>query len=95
MIKSSPNLDDIKLQKNTDSEDNLLSVTGAMYLKNVKHPVRISEYLKECEQDTEYWRKYPVRMLQNEAIKQCARYALGSVGLFFMKKMKLFIKKKV
>ncbi|MEL6093965.1 recombinase RecT [Bartonella schoenbuchensis] len=82
MIKSSPNLDDIRLQKNTDNEDNLLSVTCFIYLKNDSDPFEVTEYLKECKQDTEHWRKYPVRMLQNEAIKQCTRYTLDSVGLF-------------
>ncbi|AQX31094.1 recombinase RecT [Bartonella schoenbuchensis] len=92
MIKSSPNLYDIKLQKNTDNEDNLLSVTCAMYLKGIKYPIRISEYLKECKQDTEHWRKYPARMLQNEAIKQCARLALDSVGPFFYEEDEAFYK---
>lgn len=42
----------------------------------------ITEYMHECERDTEPWKKWPARMLRHKALIQCARVAFGLSGIY-------------
>jgi hypothetical protein len=44
-------------------------------------PISTTEYLEECQMNTDVWRKYPRRMLRHKATIQCGRYAFGISGI--------------
>jgi len=58
-----------------------LAVTCAIHRKDRSRPVRVTEYLTECQRDTDPWKKSPARMLRHKALIQCARVAFGFAGL--------------
>ncbi|WP_208431755.1 recombinase RecT [Bartonella schoenbuchensis] len=82
LIHSHPNFDGIKFKKERDNEGKIISYECAIYLKNIKYPIEISEEMEECRRDTEPWRKYPIRMLLYKAIIQCARLAFGFPDIY-------------
>lgn len=51
--------------------------TCKMYHKNRSRPTEVTEYLSECTQNTEPWKKWPKRMLRHKSYIQCARLAFG------------------
>ena len=67
----------IKLDENFDKNGNLESVTCQIYKKGWEHPVSVTEYFKECNQNNQVWKQYPTRMLRHKALIQCARVAFG------------------
>ncbi|AQX20182.1 RecT family protein [Bartonella sp. WD16.2] len=77
IIRSHPNFNRMKLKKERDNEGKVIVYECAIYLKNIKYPIEISEEMEECRCDTEHWRKSSSRMLCYKAITQCARYAFG------------------
>ncbi|WP_343358231.1 recombinase RecT [Bartonella schoenbuchensis] len=82
IIRSRPNFNGMKLKKERDNEGKVIAYECAIYLKNIKYPIEISEEMEECKRDTEHWRKYPIRMLRHKAITQCARYAFGLPNIY-------------
>ena len=72
---------------NLDGFGNLISITGIMRVW-VSEPggefyeVEVTEYLEECQRDTEPWKKWPRRMLRNKTYNQTARMAFGFSGLY-------------
>jgi hypothetical protein len=42
----------------------------------------VTEYLSECAQNTDVWKKYPFRMLRHKALIQCSRIAFGFSGIY-------------
>lgn len=67
----------IRLDENFDKNGNLESVTCHIYKKGWEHPVSVTEYFKECNQNNQVWKQYPTRMLRHKALIQCARVAFG------------------
>jgi phage recombination protein Bet len=57
------------------------SCTCTIYIKNRQHPVRITEFYKECVRSTEPWKQMPRRMLRHKALKEAARVAFGFSGV--------------
>src|SRR4029077_6041988 len=57
------------------------SCTCTIYIKNRQHPVRITEFYKECVRSTEPWKQMPRRMLRHKALKEAARVAFGFSGI--------------
>lgn len=47
-----------------------------------KRIVEVTEYLAECQRNTEPWQKWPYRMLRHKAYIQCARLAFGLSGIY-------------
>jgi hypothetical protein len=43
--------------------------------------VEVTEYLAECRQGTDPWKKWPARMLRHKAAIQAIRYAFGFSGI--------------
>lgn len=64
-----------------DPQGNLSAVTVKVYRKDRAHSVEVTEYLAECRQGTEPWRKWPSRMLRHKAVIQALRYAFGFSGI--------------
>lgn len=61
--------------------ENLIAVTCRIFKKNCRHPVEVTEYMKECYRPTETWRQWPTRMLRHKATMQAGRYAFGISGI--------------
>jgi phage recombination protein Bet len=57
------------------------SCTCTIYIKNRSHPVRVTEFYKECFRATEPWKQMPRRMLRHKALKEAARVAFGFSGI--------------
>jgi phage recombination protein Bet len=57
------------------------SCTCVIYIKDRSHPVRITEFYKECFRSTEPWKQMPRRMLRHKALKEAARVAFGFSGI--------------
>ena len=53
-----------------------------IYRKDRAHPTKVREHLAECWRDTGPWQSHPARMLRHKAFMQCARIALGFVGIY-------------
>lgn len=72
----------VELIENENEAGELVSVTAKFYLKDIEHPVVITEYLVECKRETDTWKKYPRRMLRNKSYIQGARLAFGLSGIY-------------
>jgi phage recombination protein Bet len=59
----------------------LLAITAQVHRKDRSHPVEVTEYLAECKQGTDPWKKWPARMLRHKAAIQAIRYAFGFSGI--------------
>lgn len=59
----------------------LISVTCQIFRKSMNRPISCTEYLEECQMNTDVWRKYPRRMLRHKATIQTGRYAFGISGI--------------
>ena len=82
IMKRNPEYDGISLVENNDDSGQVESITCSIYLKNSAHPVVITEYMEECKQDKDTWRKWPRRMLRHKALIQGARIAFGFSGFY-------------
>lgn len=54
-----------------------LACTVTLYRKDIGRPVKVTEYLSECQRNTDPWRSYPRRMLRHKALIQAGRIAFG------------------
>jgi len=88
IINSHPAFDGMAFEDGFDQEGNLKSVTCRIFRTDRKHSIEVTEYLSECQGDTEDkyknktpWGKFPARMLRHKATIQCARYAFGFSGI--------------
>jgi len=59
----------------------LNAITCRIYRKDRTHPTAVTEYMDECQQDTNTWKRWPARMLRHKAAIQAARYAFGFSGI--------------
>ena len=60
-----------------DEKGTLVAVTCKMYRKDWRVAGEATEYLVECQGQTDPWKKWPHRMLRNKAYIQCARMTFG------------------
>lgn len=61
-------------------EDN--SCTCTIYRKDRTRPTVVTEYLSECQRNTQPWKSHPKRMLRHKAMIQGARLAFGFTGIY-------------
>ncbi len=81
MLIRQDGFDGIKFAFTDDNEGNVHSCTATIYVKGRSHPVEITEYLAECNRNTEPWKNMPRRMLRNRTLCQASRVAFGFSGL--------------
>lgn len=81
LINSHPQCDGFEFTDTVDESGDLVSITCAMHRKDRGHPATATEYMAECERDTDTWKKMPRRMLRHKALIQAARYAFGFAGI--------------
>lgn len=80
LINSHPQFDGMEFE-DAFQDGKLFSVTCRMYRKDRSRPVCVTEYMSECERNTDTWRKWPARMLRHKAAIQAARYAFSFSGI--------------
>lgn len=80
IINSHPDFDGMEFVDRVDNGA-LVAVTCRIYRKDRKHPVEVTEYMAECQRNTDPWKQWPARMLRHKATIQAARYAFGFSGI--------------
>lgn len=58
------------------------SCTCIIHRKDRSHPIKVTEYKSECDRKSGPWASHPKRMLRHKALIQCARLAMGYVGIY-------------
>lgn len=81
IINEHPQFDGMEFNDNIDG-GKLASITCRMFRKDRSKPTEVTEYMAECAQTTDPWKKYPARMLRHKATIQAARYAFGMAGIY-------------
>lgn len=77
-----PQFDGMEFSDLFNDDGKLCAITCRIYRRDRNHPTEVTEYLDECQRDTDIWKKYPARMLRHKATIQCARYAFGFAGIY-------------
>jgi hypothetical protein len=81
MANNHPAYDGITFVDRLADDGQLVAITAQVHRKDRSHPVEVTEYLAECRQTTEPWKKWPARMLRHKAAIQAIRYAFGFSGI--------------
>lgn len=77
IINSHPQFDGMDFEQDDES------CTCIIYRKDRSHPVKVTEWMSECNRDgVGPWKSHPRRMLRHKATIQCARLAFGFTGIF-------------
>lgn len=77
-----PQFDGMEFVDDHGADGKLIATTCVIYRKDRKHPIRVTEYLDECEKGGgSVWKTHPRRMLRHRALTQAARYAFGFAGI--------------
>jgi phage recombination protein Bet len=81
MANSHAAYDGITFVDRLSDDGQLVAITAQVHRKDRSHPVEVTEYLAECRQGTDPWKKWPARMLRHKAAIQAIRYAFGFSGI--------------
>lgn len=81
MLVNQPDFDGIEFEFENDEAGNPVSCTATIHVKNRSHPVKITEYMVECQRATDPWKNMPRRMLRNRTLCQASRVAFGFSGV--------------
>lgn len=81
IMNDHPQYDGIEFEDLADEKGNLLAIEAVIWRKDRTRPTRLKEYLAECVENTDPWRKKPARMLRHKSLIQCARVAFGFSGI--------------
>lgn len=73
--------DGITFVDRLSDDGQLVAITAQVHRKDRSHPAEVTEYLAECRQNTDPWKKWPARMLRHKATIQAIRYAFGFSGI--------------
>lgn len=87
IINQHPMMDGIEFDEHfTDGQspatDVPYAITCRIYRKDRKHFIAVTEYLVECNKNTDPWKNWPRRMLRHKSLIQCARVAFGFSGIY-------------
>lgn len=80
IINSHPQLNGIEFDDHVEA-GKVTAITCRLWRKDREKPVVVTEYLAECQRQTDPWKQWPRRMLRHKALIQCARYAFGFAGI--------------
>jgi phage recombination protein Bet len=81
MANSHAAYDGITFVDRLGDDGQLVAITAQVHRKDRSHPVEVTEYLAECRQPTDPWKRWPARMLRHKAAIQAIRYAFGFSGI--------------
>lgn len=79
MVNDHPQFDGVEFAE-TIANGKLEAITATIHRKDRQRPCSVTEYLAECQRNTEPWKTQPRRMLRHRAFIQCARIAFGMSG---------------
>lgn len=83
IINSNPDYESMTFAEGPPSENNIPEwIQCTIHLRNRSAPMVIKEWFVECVRETGPWKSHPRRMLRHKAMIQCARLALGFVGIY-------------
>lgn len=82
IMNSHPEFDGIEFNDLPNEKGQLMAIEAVIYRRDRSRPIKVIEYLSECERPTDPWKKSPARMLRHRALIQCARYAFGFSGIY-------------
>ena len=82
LMNKHPQLDGIEYEDHRNETGGIEAITCTVHRKDREHPTRVTEYLAECNMNTEPWKKWPTRMLRHKATIQAARLAFGFSGIY-------------
>ena len=77
IMNEHPQFDGIEF---TFVDDN--SCTCTIYRKDRNRPIVVTEYMNECQRNTQPWKYHPKRMLRHKTMIQAARLAFGFTGIY-------------
>lgn len=77
IMNEHPQFDGIEF---TFLDDN--SCTCTIYRKDRNRPIVVTEYMSECQRNTQPWKSHPKRMLRHKTMIQAARLAFGFTGIY-------------
>jgi phage recombination protein Bet len=80
MMNRHPQFDGIDFETVLDG-GKIVSTTAIVYRKDRTRPVRVTEYMAECQRQTDPWKQSPSRMLRHRALIQGVRVAFGFAGV--------------
>ena len=76
IINNHPQFDGMEFEQGEDD------CTCIIYRKDRNRPIKVTEYMSECNRRTGPWQSHPRRMLRHKAMIQCARLAFGYGGIY-------------
>ena len=76
IINEHPQFDGLEFEQDDES------CTCIIHRKDRSHPIKVTEWRSECDRKQGPWASHPKRMLRHKALIQCARLAMGYVGIF-------------
>jgi hypothetical protein len=80
MVNDHPQMDGVEFEAHNDANGQLEAMTCTIWRKDRSRPIRVTEYLAECQRNTEPW-KMKNRMLRHKTLMQCSRVAFGFSGV--------------
>tara|TARA_R100001244_G_scaffold95933_3_gene71946 strand:+ start:567 stop:1235 length:669 start_codon:yes stop_codon:yes gene_type:complete len=80
IMNSHPKFDGIHFNTTIDEEGAPVSIACTIWVKGREKPTVITEFMSECQRNTEPWNQYPHRMLRWKALAQGVRTAFGFAG---------------
>jgi phage recombination protein Bet len=82
MLLRQERYDGKKFTFEVDGEGRPISCTATIFVKGRDHAEEITEYLVECQRNTDNWKNMPFRMLRNRTLCQASRMAFGFSGVY-------------
>ena len=76
-----PDHDAIESEEIRDDAGALVAVRARVWKKGSERATTATEYLSECQRNTDPWRQWPTRMLTNKAMIQAIRRAYAVSGI--------------
>lgn len=83
IVNSNPDFESMTFVDGPLNENNIPEwIECTIHLRNRRAPMVIKEWFAECAREVGPWKSHPRRMLRHKAMIQCARLALGFVGIY-------------
>lgn len=81
MMNRHPQFDGYEHNDIFDEAGNFEAVETVIYRRDRTRPIKVTEYLDECQRNTQPWRDMPRRMLRHKSLIQACRIAFGFSGV--------------
>lgn len=82
LMNGHPMFDGIEFEYTLDHKTgDTIAIEAIIYRRDRNRPIKVMEWMKECERQTDPWKKSPRRMLRHRALIQGVRVAFGFTGI--------------